>query len=195
MKSSNGYVMSKGRVLFLLIAFTSSLVAAATSAAGKSNKNVRLPRTVLPRHYDVRLFPVLKKGNFTIPGRVSIDLECKEETDRIVLHSTDIDVDPKSVKVHLSLIKSNSRIATLTDGICLPGAGRIDQQVADGRRDTLRRGDGVPSRSSQLQTRNISSKHKAGQGKQLHAVDELHREPHRSAAGLVPFHLQRGRGR
>ena len=104
MKSTNG----KCRSLFLLIAFTGSLVVSAASAAGKSNKNVRLPRAVLPRHYDVRLFPVLEEGNFTIPGRVSIDLECKEETDRIVLHSVDIVVEPKSVKVHLSLMESNS---------------------------------------------------------------------------------------
>ena len=129
MKSSNGYVVSKCRALFILIAFAGSLVAvgllvyyladrpypaasngsssSAASTAGKtpskvSDKNVRLPRAVLPRHYDVRLFPVLEKGNFTIPGRVSIDLECKEETDRIVLHSADIVVEPKSVRVRLS---------------------------------------------------------------------------------------------
>ena len=78
----------------------------------------------------------------------------------------------------------------MTDGICLPGAGRIDQQVADGRRDTLRRGEGIPRRPSQLQTQS-----EAGQGNQLHAVDELYRESQRSAAGIVPFHLQRRRGR
>ena len=92
----------------VLIAFTGSLVTAAASTAGKSDKNVRLPRTVLPRHYDVRLFSVLEKGNFTIPGRVSIDLECKEKTDRTVLHSADIVVEPKSVRVHLSRMESNS---------------------------------------------------------------------------------------
>ena len=62
---------------------------AANWTAGKtdvSNKNIRLPRVVLPRHYDVRIFSVLEKDNFTIPGRVSIDLECEEETDRIVFH-------------------------------------------------------------------------------------------------------------
>lgn len=66
---------------------------------GSNNKNVRLPRAVLPVRYDVRLFPVLEKGNFSILGQVSIDLECQMETDRIVLHSADIVVDPKSVKV------------------------------------------------------------------------------------------------
>ena len=91
---------------------------------------------------------------------------------------------------YISLEWNRIHIATLTDGICLPGAGRIDQQVADGRWDTLRRGNGVPCRPSQL-----LSQSEAGQGSQIHAVDELYREPHRSAAGLVPFHLQRGQSR
>uniref|UniRef100_A0A0P5FVD5 Aminopeptidase n=1 Tax=Daphnia magna TaxID=35525 RepID=A0A0P5FVD5_9CRUS len=60
---------------------------------------IRLPRTVLPHHYDVRLLPILEKGNFTVLGRVAIDLQCVEETDRIVLHSSDIKVDLKSVQV------------------------------------------------------------------------------------------------
>ena len=90
MEPSNGYVVSKCRALFLLIAFVGSLVtvgllvyyladrpfpvvsngsfSSAASATGKppsktSDKNVRLPMTVLPRHYEVRLFPVLEKGN------------------------------------------------------------------------------------------------------------------------------------
>jgi len=65
----------------------------------KPVRNVRLPRTVLPRHYDIRLLPIIEKGNFSIYGDVSIDLECKGETDRIVLHSADITVDATSVKV------------------------------------------------------------------------------------------------
>lgn len=60
---------------------------------------IRLPRTVLPRHYDVRLLPILEKGNFTVVGRVVIDLQCMEQTDSIVLHSSDIHVDLKSVQV------------------------------------------------------------------------------------------------
>jgi aminopeptidase N len=65
-----------------------------------SNDNIRLPRDVLPIRYDVRLFPVLEKGNFSILGHVAIDIQCKMETNRIVLHSADIVVDPKSVKVY-----------------------------------------------------------------------------------------------
>ncbi|EFX67117.1 hypothetical protein DAPPUDRAFT_115736 [Daphnia pulex] len=81
-------------------------VASASSRGSKKDKshnksrndNIRLPRDVLPIRYDVRLFPVLEKGNFSILGHVSIDLQCQMETDRIVLHSADIAVDLKSVK-------------------------------------------------------------------------------------------------
>lgn len=65
----------------------------------KSVQDVRLPRNVLPHHYYVRLLPILQKGNFTVFGRVAIDVECKQETDRIVLHSAAIVVDLKSVQV------------------------------------------------------------------------------------------------
>lgn len=68
---------------------------------------IRLPRTVLPRHYDVRLLPILEKGNFTVLGRVAIDVQCLESTDRIVLHSSDINVDLKSVQV-VNIIPLNS---------------------------------------------------------------------------------------
>ena len=88
----------KVALLFLLLATV--LVAGQRRTAGTGDNNIRLPRNVLPVRYDVRLFPVMEKGNFTILGRVSIDVQCKMETDRIVLHSLDIIVDPESVKVY-----------------------------------------------------------------------------------------------
>ena len=67
-------------------------------------KNIRLPRDVLPIRYDIRLFPVLEKGNFSVLGQISVDVQCEMETDRIVLHSVDISVDPNSVKVNINII-------------------------------------------------------------------------------------------
>jgi len=125
MPNKRGYVVSKSCGLFLFIGFIGSLTAvgllvyfladrpfphagseaaSSTAAAAKPTppklvKNVRLPRSVLPRHYDVRLFPILEVGNFTILGQVSIDVECNSDTDRIILHSQDIIVDPKTVQV------------------------------------------------------------------------------------------------
>ncbi|XP_046438221.1 aminopeptidase N-like [Daphnia pulex] len=82
-----------------------------------SKKDVRLPRTVRPIHYDVRLFPVLEKGNFSILGQVSIDLQCQMETDRIVLHSADIVVDPQSVKVIEQGKPAGKTLTVASDGI------------------------------------------------------------------------------
>ena len=139
MKTNKGYVLSKCRALTLFILFIGSLVAVgllvyyladrpvangssasassstSTSMTGKGKdlkviKNVRLPRAVLPHRYDVRLFPILEKGNFSILGHVSIDLECYQETDRIILHSSDIAVDPKSVKVQLHVMLRSGSI-------------------------------------------------------------------------------------
>lgn len=125
MKPKGSYLVTRSRAILLLILFVGSLIAVgllvyfltdrptsspnsaetATSQGSpaatppKAAQNIRLPRAVIPHHYDVRLFPILEKGNFSILGRVSIDVECKEETDRIVLHSVDIVVDPKSVRL------------------------------------------------------------------------------------------------
>ena len=81
---------------------SSSIISANRTSAQnkhKHGKDVRLPRKILPRHYDLRLLPVLQNANFTILGQVSIELECFEDTDQIVLHSLDIAVDTKSVTV------------------------------------------------------------------------------------------------
>ncbi|XP_032798753.2 aminopeptidase N [Daphnia magna] len=144
--TDGGYVVSKCRAFLLFIAFVGSLIAVgllvyfladrpaassvtngastaspSTSGSSKaevisSNKNVRLPRAVLPIRYDVRLFPVLEKGNFSILGHVSIDVHCKMETDRIVLHSADIVVDPKSVVV-MEHGKTMKTLMVASDGI------------------------------------------------------------------------------
>ena len=127
MKSNNGYAVSKCRALFFLIAFAGSIVAvrflvyyladrpfpaasyvsssSADSTTGKttakvSDKNIRLPGTALPRHYYVRLFHVLEKCNFTIPGPVSIYLvkAKRRRTESCCTARTSV-VEPKSVSV------------------------------------------------------------------------------------------------
>lgn len=128
MAYSRGYVLTKSRALILLAIFLGTLIAvgllvyfladrpppasAASELLNSLNANVtsptakpkvsinyRLPRTILPHHYDIRLLPIIEVGNFSILGHVSINVECKEETDRIVLHSNDVIVDAASVQV------------------------------------------------------------------------------------------------
>ncbi|XP_072234010.1 thyrotropin-releasing hormone-degrading ectoenzyme-like [Leuresthes tenuis] len=58
-------------------------------------KNSRLPGSVRPRHYDLRL--AVYMDNFTFSGEVSIELECINATRFIVLHADRLEVDRVSV--------------------------------------------------------------------------------------------------
>ncbi|XP_010768326.1 thyrotropin-releasing hormone-degrading ectoenzyme-like, partial [Notothenia coriiceps] len=53
-------------------------------------KNLRLPGTLRPRHYDLRI--AVYMDNFTFSGEVSIELECINATRFIVLHSDRLEV-------------------------------------------------------------------------------------------------------
>ncbi|XP_071358305.1 thyrotropin-releasing hormone-degrading ectoenzyme-like isoform X2 [Trachinotus anak] len=58
-------------------------------------RNSRLPGSVRPRHYDLRL--AVYMDNFTFSGEVSIELECINATRFIVLHADRLEVDRVSV--------------------------------------------------------------------------------------------------
>ncbi|XP_034382227.1 thyrotropin-releasing hormone-degrading ectoenzyme-like [Cyclopterus lumpus] len=58
-------------------------------------RNSRLPGTVRPRHYDLRL--AVNMDNFTFSGDVGIELECVNATRFIVLHTDRLEVDRVSV--------------------------------------------------------------------------------------------------
>uniref|UniRef100_A0A1A8LAF5 Thyrotropin-releasing hormone-degrading ectoenzyme n=2 Tax=Nothobranchius pienaari TaxID=704102 RepID=A0A1A8LAF5_9TELE len=58
-------------------------------------KNSRLPGSIRPRHYDLRL--AVYMDNFTFSGEVSIELECINATRFIVLHTDRLEVDRVSV--------------------------------------------------------------------------------------------------
>ena len=73
--------------------------------------DVRLPKNLRPLHYDIRLLPWMEEGNFTINGFIHILIECIQNTNKIVLHSTDIEIDRVSVKV-INLALSNHVCAT-----------------------------------------------------------------------------------
>ena len=99
-------LVAVGLVVYFLVDRPSSTAdgppvteATPTSAPRKSLTNVRLPRSVLPRHYNLRLLPILEKGNFSIIGHVDIDVEVTEDTGKIILHINDIVVDQSSLKV------------------------------------------------------------------------------------------------
>ncbi|XP_044198996.1 thyrotropin-releasing hormone-degrading ectoenzyme-like [Thunnus albacares] len=58
-------------------------------------RNSRLPGSLRPRHYDLRL--AVYMDNFTFSGEVSIELECINATRFIVLHADRLEVDQVSV--------------------------------------------------------------------------------------------------
>lgn len=47
-------------------------------------KNVRLPSTILPQHYELYLFPELAEGMFS--GKVDIEVESQESRDYFLAH-------------------------------------------------------------------------------------------------------------
>ena len=53
-------------------------------------KNVRLPKTVQPIHYDLYLYPQLEEGLFS--GKVDIEVENSEATDHFLAHVKYLDV-------------------------------------------------------------------------------------------------------
>ncbi|CAK9301296.1 unnamed protein product [Gordionus sp. m RMFG-2023] len=59
-----------------------------TQNANEKKTFQRLPKTVIPRHYDIEIKPNLKNLNFT--GKELIDIEIKEATNKIVLNSLEL---------------------------------------------------------------------------------------------------------
>ncbi|CAG0882840.1 unnamed protein product, partial [Cyprideis torosa] len=61
--------------------------------------NVRLPRHLEPINYRLELMPFPFEGNFTIKGRVQVDLKCVLGASNITLHALDLDIDDSSIRV------------------------------------------------------------------------------------------------
>ena len=62
----------------------------------------RLPPTLKPYHYQLRLLPHILDGseNATIDGFVQIDFKCIEDSPYILLHGDDISVNLESIKLY-----------------------------------------------------------------------------------------------
>jgi aminopeptidase N len=67
--------------------------------SGKSF-NVRLPKHLKPRKYNIYLTPFIELGNFTIPGHVDIVISVLEDNARnITLHSEKTDIYENTIRV------------------------------------------------------------------------------------------------
>lgn len=56
------------------------------------DKDVRLPRSIVPVTYNVSIIPFLVEGNFTFRGYVKILVNITGDCNNITLHSTDLDI-------------------------------------------------------------------------------------------------------
>jgi len=66
-------------------------------------KDVRLPENLKPIYYKIELIPYVgqyEMKNFTIDGKVWIDMQCLQSTSKITIHSKNITIDDSKVKVY-----------------------------------------------------------------------------------------------
>lgn len=71
------------------------------AAEDKEKIDVRLPRSVKPLHYKVKLQPLIN-GNFSILGHVEIEIEVLEATSNVTLHIADIVTKNETIKVRVT---------------------------------------------------------------------------------------------
>lgn len=74
----------------------------------KQPVNMRLPRSTIPKSYDIKLIPFLIEDNFTFIGEVTILVEIVEECKNITLHSIDLTIN----EVNLYFLNSSTNNAT-----------------------------------------------------------------------------------
>ncbi|KAK4880997.1 hypothetical protein RN001_004316 [Aquatica leii] len=96
---------------------TTTTAVAITEAAekGATNKSidVRLPQSVFPDFYDLKLIPFLQEGNFTFHGQVDIKINVTEKVNNITLHADELVINEASIILH---DKENKTIPVLKVG-------------------------------------------------------------------------------
>lgn len=65
----------------------------------RQGEDLRLPRNILPRSYNIRLLPFIEEGNWTTDGYVEISVECMIATVNISINSLDLTIDRASITV------------------------------------------------------------------------------------------------
>src|SRR2546421_473172 len=66
------------------------------SSAADVDRDYRLPKTVKPRRYEIRLEPDLRA--FTFKGEESIDIAVNQPTREVVLNALELEIDHASVE-------------------------------------------------------------------------------------------------
>ncbi|XP_034944912.1 aminopeptidase Ey isoform X2 [Chelonus insularis] len=95
----------------------------ATADITKKTVDVRLPRSVIPELYEVKLMPFIWEGNFTFNGEVTIYVNVTKDTKNITLHAVDLDINSKA-----TTIKETNAIANVSEWL----------KILDQTNDTIR---------------------------------------------------------
>ncbi|XP_015604737.1 aminopeptidase Ey [Cephus cinctus] len=109
------------------------------STANKKKIDVRLPRSIVPHSYELKLIPFIWEGNFTFHGEVRILVNVTQDTENVTLHAVDMKIDEN----HTSIREYSS-----TAGASVNRTLKIDCQKNDTARqfhiiqttDTLKKG-------------------------------------------------------
>lgn len=67
----------------------------------QANIGLRLPRSIEPISYDIKLIPFLFEDNFTFSGEVNIQINVTESCQNITLHAIALSIDDSDVSVRV----------------------------------------------------------------------------------------------
>ncbi|XP_035717445.1 aminopeptidase N-like isoform X1 [Vespa mandarinia] len=83
------------------------------NSASKKKIDVRLPKSIVPDSYELRLVPFIWEGNFTFNGEVTIVVNVTENTKNVTLHATDMKIDESLTSIR-EFSLSNNRTKPIT---------------------------------------------------------------------------------
>ena len=66
----------------------------------RQGEEYRLPKSLEPTVYSIRLLPFIEPGNFTVDGYIEIRVNCIEDTNNITMNSKDIEINDMSITVN-----------------------------------------------------------------------------------------------
>src|SRR4051794_32490299 len=96
----------------------------ATQAPTKSDDDFRLPRTVLPRRYELRMEPDLDAATFT--GEEAVAVEVVEPVTEIVLNAKELEIDEAWLTVAGARVDCTVALDTERERMTLTASRTID---------------------------------------------------------------------
>lgn len=82
---------------FFTVRYFIVLIACIVIVCDGQTENYRLPRDLMPMHYDLTILSDVKEPEFKFNGRVTIHLLCLKETPHLVLHMNNLTLDHSGI--------------------------------------------------------------------------------------------------